>query len=49
MKSKSGAYIWDGRSVRLANGMTTLLPWTDENGRVIVEPKKIIAPEMEAE
>ena len=24
-------------------------PWTDENGRVIVEPEKIIAPEMEAE
>ena len=23
--------------------------WTDENGRVIVEPEKIIAPEMEAE
>jgi hypothetical protein len=27
MKSRCGAYVWDGWTVRLANGATTLLPW----------------------
>lgn len=26
--SNCGTYTWDGRMVRLACGMTTLLPWS---------------------
>jgi hypothetical protein len=28
VKSRSGAYVWDGHTVRLSCGMPTLLPWT---------------------